>query len=517
MKISYFLKRLGLLAMLVSACSSQVFAIYYTPDAKVTITGDTCTGGDITGYMEYTTGNSSWYTYGLWVKDEAQVGDVSATFEVTHVNDGFVAGICVDATSSIGTFSGSIIMMSNQQDSVGYLVGAGCSYYGVGLYSEATEDSSTFDVDWTSANFQVILDDATTSSLALGTARGIYLNQEGASIATGEGEYIGGTIYAWNTDASDGNSIGIELALGSQAGDLGASSSVIANCDSAGDSYGLYLTGQSSIGNLAGSILADALTGDAIAIYAGDSTMGSISGTVTAYSKKGESKGIVYDTEQTLQLSGATISATTKSGYGTAIENTTHGIRLLNEGSASTIRGDLNAGGQVLNFAEGQFNVSGGTWTADSVSIGSDSGTAQLTLESVITIEAETLNFYVHALDELSSILIEDGYSLNLENITTINVYLDDGVMESGDFDLTLMDGEIACLSDDVEVNYVLSDSYSADSLSYGTADDGTSFIVSSGAGGSSGGGDIVVPEPCTVSLSFVALAGLLARRRRKP
>ncbi len=143
------------------------------------------------------------------------------------------------------------------------------------------------------------------------------------------------------------------------------------------------------------------------------------------------------------------------------------------------------------------------------MSIGSDAGTAQLTLESSITVETEILNFYIHDLDDLSFILIEEGYTLNLENIQMINIYLDDAVMAAGDFEFILIDGAIACLSDNVQVNYEVGDAYSADFFSWGTAADGTSFIVSSG-------GSEVIPEPCTVSLSLIALAGLLARRRRQ-
>ncbi len=504
MKTSYFLKRLGLIAFLVSVYSSQALAEYEEPDTALTITAETCTGDNITGIVKITTYEESYYTYGIMVTDGAQAGDVSASITVTNLYGQSIAGIYVDENSSIGTFSGSMSMKSNELDVVNYLVGSTGDTYAVGLYSSATGDSSTFDVDWASAIFSSSLSEGASSSVA----RCIYLNQEGASIATDEGEYFGGMVYVWNKDGSAGTAIAIELAQGSQMGDFAVNSTVMALNQGTGDGIGIYMSGQSSIGDLACNFYIDADYGHAYAIYLDDSTMGTISGTVKAYSIYGESTVIFYNTDQQLQLSSATIISMEQLTWGTAIENTSKGISIANEGDASSIQGDINAGENALNFESGQFELSGDTWTASSVSIGSDSETAQLTLESSITIEAEALNFYVHDLDVLSSIFIEDGFTLNLESIEVINIYLDDAVMESGNFSITLIDGAIAYLSDDVLVNYEMSERFLAVSFNYGTAEDGTSFIVSSYAE--------VVPEPGTLSLSFIALAGLLARRRRQ-
>ncbi len=505
MKISYFLKRWGLVALLVSLCSSQTFAEDDVTEAALVVTQGTYEGETITGVHKIITYEDTDYTYGIMVTGGAELGGVSASVTVTNTYGNSIAGIYVDDTSSSGVFSGYLSMKSNQLDVVGYLVGDAGDSYAVGLYSSATGDSSTFDVDWSSAKFASVLSEGSCTSFT----RGIYLNQEGASIATGEGEYFGGMVYAWNHDGSDGTAIGIELAQGSQMGDLAAGSVVMALNQGSGDSYGIYLSGQSSIGDLACGFYIDADYGLSTAIYLEDSTMGTISGTVKAYSIYAESKVILYNTEDSLQLSGAFIEGVAQGTYGTAIENTSKGISIVNEGAASTISGNLNAGEQALTFESGELTLLADTWIASSVSIGSDAGTAQLTLESSITVETEILNFYIHDLDDLSFILIEEGYTLNLENIQMINIYLDDAVMAAGDFEFILIDGAIACLSDNVQVNYEVGDAYSADFFSWGTAADGTSFIVSSG-------GSEVIPEPCTVSLSLIALAGLLARRRRQ-
>lgn len=505
MKISYFLKRWGLVALLVSLCSSQVFAEDAVTEAALVVTPGTYDGETITGVHKMITYEDTDYTYGIMVTDGAEIGGVSGTVTVTNLYGNSIAGIYVDDTSSSGVFSGNMTMKSNELDVVCYLVGDAGDNYAVGLYSSATGDSSTFDVDWTSAKFASSLSEGSCSTFA----RGIYLNQEGASIVTGEGEYFGGMVYAYILDGSDSTAIGIELAQGSQMGDLASGSTVMALNQGTGNSYGIYLSGQSSIGDLACDFFIDADYGLSVAIYLEDSTMGTISGTVKAYSIYADATVILCNTEDSLQLSGATIKGVAQGAYGTAIENTSKGISIVNEGAASTIFGNLNAGEQALTFESGELNLSGDTWTASSVSIGSDSGTVSLTLESSITIDAETLNFYIHTIDELSSIFIEEGYTLNLESIQIINIYLDDAVMDAGDFELVLIDGSIDFLSDDVQVNYEVSEAYSAVSFSYSAAADGTSFIISS-AGGE------VVPEPCTVSLSFIALAGLLARRRRQ-
>lgn len=505
MKISYFLKSIGLVTLCASVSIADDFEDWiYSPIIGLEITCDNSPYGDYTGSIEEQTLLGYKDVIGILVDSNSELGDVSGSIKVTHVNGGLAYGIWVEEGGSIGTVSGSISTTMCTGNSVGYLAGELENMYAIGLYNEATGDSTGINVDWSTMSFYVTQSTQEESM----TARGIYLNTEGSSIATGCGEYIGGTIEVLSLTNSDGNSVGIELDNGASIGNLASSSTISAITERDGFTYGLYLQNGSSIGDLAGTISASSAKETATAIYLDNSTVGTISGTVSAYDKNGVATGISYNTTQQLIFSGATLSATTKDDLGTAIENTTYGINMKNEGATTSIVGDLNAGEQSIIFAAGQFEIQSNSWTASSISIGSDGGSSQLTLASNTSITAESLDFYIEDWDDFSSINLADGFSIDLSIVSTINVYVSDSLMDLSEFDITIIDGEIACMSGTLEVNFILSDGYSDANLSYGAASDGTSFIVSLSGN--------AVPEPTTASLSILALAGLMIRRRRQ-
>ncbi len=500
-----------------SICEADPDSIYWTSEIAMEVTKSNSTYEETCDDIYKQTTVYGRGVYGIAINDNAYLGDVSSAIEVIQVNWGVVFGIWVDDCGSIGTVSGDITIIYNYANGVGYLAGTLDDMNAIALYSVATGDSTGIDVDWTTFNLTVYQDTQQDTSY---TARGIYLNAEGSSIATGCDEYIGGSITVFGEYSSDGTNIGIELDNGSSVGNMASSSSVTVTAEDVGCAYGLYLQNESSVGDLAGTITVQSGEDTATGIYLDDSTIGTISGKVVAKSTVDMSlaTAIEYNTQQELVLEGATIRAMTKTdgvaSYGTAIKNTDYGISLLSTDcdTAAAIKGNLNAGEQTLQFQSGQFDIVSESWTASVVTVGSESATAQVTLESDLGIEATTLEFYINGLDDISSITISTGYTLDLSDIDTINIYITDAVMESGEFALTLIDGEIACMSDDVQVNYVLSDLYTGESLSYGTDSNGSSFIVN--YGGSSG--DLpAVPEPSTAALSLLALAGLAARRRR--
>ncbi len=499
MKKTYLLHKLSQLGLLAALSSSISLGIDYNP-AAMEIIGE-CVG-DISESIEYRGSNSYFVNYGIIVTKGGSTGDISSDISVTNYLLGPVVGIAQDTSSSIESISASITLTISDGNAVGYLAGYIVDLFALGIYNESPDDSTGITIDWSKLNLSI---NSTVGAEEYGSY-GLYLNQAGTSIATGEGEYIGGSITAYSDYYA--GSYGIYSAESATIGDIGESGSITAINESGGNATGIELK-DSSLGNIAGSVTATAQRGDAVGIELDNSSIGTISGSVSSYSQKANSTGILYSSGDTLQFSdNASISATTKSGLGTAIENTTMGISLNSSSGTTSIEGNLNAGNQQLTFEQGQYSINSDSWSAESISIGSDGGTTQISLSSSLELDASILDFYVNDLDDLSMISIADGSSLDLSDVITINVYLEDGVMESGDFELTLMDGTLEGLAEDVQVNYILSENYTDEFLSYGAADDGTSFIVSQNTD--------VVPEPCTVSLSLVALAGLMMRRRRK-
>ncbi len=513
MKISYFLQYIALATLGCSICAAGPDSIDFASTIAMEVTTSNSTSEETSDYIYKQTTTYGRDVYGIVVYDKAYLGDVSSEIKVVQVNWGEVYGIWVEKGGCIGTVSGDITIIYNYANGVGYLAGDLDDMNAIALYSVETGDSTGIDVDWTTFSLTVYQDTQQDTSY---TARGIYLNAEGSSIATGSDEYIGGSITVFGEASSDGTNIGIELDNSSSVGNLAASSSITVTAEDVGCAYGLYLQNESSIGDLAGTITVQSSTDTATGIYLDNSTIGTISGKVIAKSTTDMSlaTAIEYNTEQELDLNGATIRAMTKTdgvaSYGTAIKNTEYGIKLLSTdcSTAAAIKGNLDAGEEALQFQSGQFDVDSESWTAKVVTIGSETETAQINVESDLGIEATTLEFYINSIDDVSSITIDSGYTLDLTDVSSINIYLSDSVMESVEFVLTLIDGDIACLSPDVQVNYVTSDLYTSDSLSYGTDSDGNSFIITlSGC---------VIPEPSTATLSLVALAGLMARRRRQ-
>ncbi|MFI3243908.1 MAG: PEP-CTERM sorting domain-containing protein [Akkermansia sp.] len=517
MKQSYFLKTICLAALCSWASSSSAMAenlnIFTEIGLKVSCDESST---DVVDDITVNIASLSWNVCGIWVTSTGSLGNVSANINCINPNPPAMYGIRVEEGGTIGTISGTMKLAPGEGHVVGYMLGSldGVSCLGLSSAqmgdevtgdSYAVGDSTGFDVDWTSMSFDINHSNCSSGNIA----RGIYLNREGSSIATGEGEYIGGTIDVLNEYDGDSDCIAIDIDNKSHVGDIGKDAVIKARCKVNGDSTAIMLQNGSSIGEIAGKITATAKTDNATGIYVRGSEIGTIKGTIKASSTKGQGTGIDYNTTQQLVFSGASITAESAACLGTAIRNTEQGIRIMSEcGTVTTIQGNLDAGTQALSFDSGDFVVKSNTWTASSTSIGSVEGTAHVDLQSDLKLQAPTLDFYINTESDYSNITIANGFSLDSTQLTSINVYLSDEVMAMGEFDFTLIDGEIACLNE-VQVNYILESPTTSGTLSHGSAEDGSSFIVSLR------GGDANVPEPSTTSLGLIALASMLLRRRR--
>ncbi len=464
-------------------------------------------------YSQSMADTPDWADVGLSVADgESSTGLASgSSLSVTQTEDELACGIELQSGGSIGSISGSIYLSGKSPSGVGYLTGS-LDYGIIGLYNESTGDSQGFDVDWSSIKLRTQL----TAGSATDTAYGVLLNEASTSIATSDGESIGGTIFATNSSTSAGQSIAIAATSWTSVGDIASSAYVLAYNAGTGNSTAISLQGSASIGDIAGTVVASADTGNATAISIDTkSSVGTISGEIQAIVENSDSTATGIQSSSAAALvfaDGASITTQVgdfmSSTYGTAIENTTYGMNLISSSGTTTLTGNLNAGTQDITLSSGNFTVASDTWTSTGITLGSDSTSTQLTLTDSTTFTGTTLSFYVNSEGDYSTISIASGESLSFSEITTINIYISNSLAELDNFSLTLIDGSIIGLTNDVNINYVLESGSSSSNLTASVGSDGKNFVLSTSLD--------VVPEPCTTTLSILALSALCARRRRQ-
>ncbi|MFI3244530.1 MAG: PEP-CTERM sorting domain-containing protein [Akkermansia sp.] len=456
----------------------------------------------------------TWVDVGLSVADGESVSGLAASesLNANTSSDGMVCGISLSAGGSIGTISGEVNIGSASPSAVSYLVGNLSEYSGIGFYNEATGDSQGFDIDWAQLNLRTQLTAGSDSDYAYGV-----LLKEATSIATGQGEFIGGSILATNSAQSNGHSVALDIRAGSQVGDIASGAYILAYNEGTGRSCALRVTEGSSVGELAGTFIASTQSGDAMTIRVVDGgTIGTISGSIQAISEGGGSATAIYsNTEDTLVFADGA-SVTTQEGdmvtatYGMAIVNSSYGIKMTSLSGVTSIEGNLNAGQEAIQFVSGEFSVASDLWKADSITVGSGTLTsmeiAKVTMTGSTELTATTLNFYVSGSEDYSLLSVSGGESVTLTSVEVINVYLEDSLLASGDFELKLIEGSIVGLSESVVINYIVGDAYREAQLSVSSG--GEADLVLSG-------GFAVIPEPATLSLSLLGLLVVLRRRRR--
>lgn len=167
----------------------------------------------------------------------------------------------------------------------------------------------------------------------------------------------------------------------------------------------------------------------------------------------------------------------------------------------STIAGKTITGADLSTT--GTLSLDGATFVDSSISTGSL--ILGVSSSAGLSIDADTLTYTITALDDTP---------LTMSGDLTINISLSEeeyAALQAADGVSLVIDTSSfssVSLSDDILVNF----SDGADnSFSYTWED--TSGLIEAG---SSLSADVVIPEPSTVSLSLLALAGLLARRRRR-
>ncbi len=203
--------------------------------------------------------------------------------------------------------------------------------------------------------------------------------------------------------------------------------------------------------------------------------------------------------------------------------------------SSSEASATTSTSRRVLTYNEGTYNVSSDYWFVSQVELGnsetSATGHVRL-LDSTRFVATDTLNFHVNSATDYSNITVSAAEILTVSELGDVNVTLGADLMHTENFEINLIAGNMldtagnelfitltdlvigdgtaeGSLGDDLASIYVI---YNGEKTFYtegmSILMDGNSKNLTIGRG--------MIPEPSTATLSLLALAGLIARRRRQ-
>ncbi len=522
--------------------------------------GALITGGDIGSIQDASITSSTTGSFSSAVGLEftaaegntVKVGDIDATISVT-TSGGQASVITSSVPSNLGTISGNYSIdatasVSFAVYSVGYLLGnkarsttTSIAFKNTGKDTSGTafNDSSSFDINWDSIHLSVSRIDQFAAGVALFKQTSTAPND--ADFYLGSGSSIAASVKG------SGTSVAIWLN-GSEAGDISGSVSA-STVD--GESYGIATvgreglssliaqsTGNSELGDIAGTITSKTTgTGTAYGLLIGDrvtvngvstnftTTLGTISGRITASSQSTNATAAIgiqdISSNALVFAGGAQITASVSGGHGTAILNTTEGIRVTAQDSSAsnsvTISGNLDAGSEALAFLSGHFDIASSQWDATAgVTLGSDSSTdvttlyntAIVTSSDLLTVSASALDFYLNSSSNVSQLSVADNQTLALNDLSTVSIHLQGSLSAyEGNVPIYLVDAREAesfTWSNESGITYVLY-------LNGAEIDPSSTLFVRHDSTGI-----YLLPEPSAVSMNLLAIAGLLLRRRRQ-
>ncbi len=193
---------------------------------------------------------------------------------------------------------------------------------------------------------------------------------------------------------------------------------------------------------------------------------------------------------------------------------------------------NIGAQEDALIFSQGKYRVKSDYWFVSEVAVGSYAieSTSQITLTgSTKFADTNMLSFHVNSTSDYSNITVTAEQMLTINELGTVNVTLGAELMATETFRLTLIDGDMfdtagntltvnlfdlitegtGGLIDDVASIYVEYDGvrydYEDGPVTFTYTGEATDLVI----------GRELIPEPSTATLSLLALAGLLSRRRR--
>ncbi len=401
------------------------------------------------------------------------------------------------------------------------------------------------------------------------TGTRIGVDSDGNAI---EGAGITGKITMHNVDEAvgilysgtgDNNSSADEPRVGYNSADITITSSADHAVKAA---VGLYVNGEGVNNEIQGALTGIFNGNIDIDVTYDKEALGATENAIVAGVQIIQKEEYVEDLEHIVFGDGASISAKytiegDASGqvhYGDAINlmasqnNDQLNLTTVNDTDTVTLEGNIRAfhnnngvrDTQDLTFEQGVYNVSADTFEASSITLGSyDTATkvmkdATLNLHDSLAVEhVEHVDFYLqsYGVGEYSSINIAAGETLTLASAENINIYLGADLMEYSQYSFDLIAGDVTGLEGitfsvfngtlegegallwDFELNgeYGIYQSISTVTTHYFEvhySEDGVKLVaripnIPDGP---------QIPEPSTATLSLIALAGLMARRRRK-
>lgn len=413
--------------------------------------------GLISGTINAGSSSESSFAYGVYLENATVSGGVAAGSQISASNNSHIysaTGIDIGGNASLGDVKGTITINASGMSN------------GTGIFLHDGGSCGTF-----SGSLEL--------NVNSGTSYGYVVGKTVSS----------GSVGLWNAKTSN-----------SQDFDVDWSQANISMSTNTGTSYGLYIQGDANHPTSA------------------------IGGTIKAHNSGGSATAIYcYGTSNTLQFqNGAVVSATQGTGsnikLGTAISNY-KGITMESVSSSTsegfiTIQGNISASTKYdLSILSGRYQLEADTIYAKNFNLGSsvDSTLTQVTIVGNTELHADTINFTLSS-DGLTQIVIAAAGSLDLSQVTTINVLIDsadtslatiNNLGGSSSFDgFKLIDGNVIFGEDMPEMIV--------------TDENGQNYeVVYDATGGITIQEFQVAPEPSTASLSLIALALLLRSRKR--
>ncbi len=501
--------------------------------ATITTTSDTLTGvqatprihgielidssaGNITSKIQVDTKSGGTYGIKLQSLDSAYTTRVESINSDIDISTGssYAAGIHVGAGTSVGTIAGDIYISGEEASLNGAAIESGkvTAIDGLKVTLESTagavtgirlgqnaDDSGEPDT----TRVESINADVTVSTNDSKAAIGLRVAD--ASLV----DSISGSYKSINTgDAQSTGGFSVGYIAGESFSEINNSITILN--EATGNSEGLNIDWANT------SLGVSRVHGDSTAIQLsnGASIDKPFGKSITAHSTNGNATALSYDHDQVITLQSTAELKATQGENGaemaTAIKNTVNGIKLEAEGgtagSQATLSGNVNAGTQDLSFMLGGFSVKSETWTSSALNMGAATTTAHVLVEQSTISTAAVYNFYVESMSDFSQLTIAAGHTFGMDDLVQFNIYLSDSFFNG------LEEGQIAIIdgsTNAVEGNYTYTIHGNQDDRAVYSFDANGHYITVLP-------NDAIIPEPTTTTLSLLALAGLLARRRRQ-